>query len=486
LTFNPPGVQEKTFRLDTAIDGSGTAGMLTITGRLSGTASLDEMGKKLSAEVAWTPSARLESSAEGDAPAALPPPATAMNDGWELLVSKEGGFSVRFPAKPMPGTKKEANGGTTHSFTAMTPDRSRFVVTYIDALRPGAFKATKEVLDDLAAYYSKDTKGKRALDLNGHPGLELMIEAQSDGVWWVETVRAYVVKDRLYQLLAGARRDLKDPERAAKFLDSFALLDQNVAAKPPDPGKPPVPVKPIDPVKPADMGKAGAGLTQAELREAAVAWLRANHVRGPMAPVIKDVNGILEKEIKDRAGFLVRVRPHIAKSGRPTVLAGWNGGFFVFEVLPEQMKALGFDSRDVGPHLVSYGEQLRKPWQFKLSALKIDNAAKLDPAKRITGSVACQRLAAGEGNFALRLTMVGPNESHARGHSPIEAAIGKDGNLQFSFPDLTSVPDKMAGTSVAFVELVSFPEPGVRGVPTVLSNPVATLVTVVPGKDDKK
>jgi hypothetical protein len=491
LAFSPPGLHETTLVLDTAIDGSGTAALLTANSRLSGRAGFEEMGKKLSAEIALTPSLREESSAEANPPPGREaPPAVAANDTWELFTSQEGRFSARFPVKPTAGEQKNPDGTTTHGFTAVTADHSNFIVTYLDAPRPGAFRP-KEYLDGLAAHYAADTKSKRALELNGYPGLELVLETQSNGVSTATTLRAYLVKDRFYQVLAAARRDLKDQEGFGKFLDSFALLDQPqaVVVKPPDTPKPADPVKPPAPPKPPEPAKPGAsGKTQAELRAAAVAWFKDNHAMGPTSPFLATIKPYLEKNVTDQTGFLLKIRPRVVKSGKTTVLAGWDGDFFVFEASPEQAKTLGLLPEDVGLVTLPYPEQVRKPRQFTLSALKVDNADKLDPAKQMTGSVACKRVAAGEAkNLALRLTQAGPKGATFTAVSPLPEGAGKDGGtLTFTFPDLTMFPDKMAGTSVAFVELVSFPDEERQGEPTVLSNPVATLITVVAGKEEKK
>jgi hypothetical protein len=483
LTFNPPGVQEKTCRLDAAIDGSGTAGLLTSVSRLTGTASLDEMGKKLSAEVAWTPSSRLECSAEGDAPAGPPPPATHMNDAWEFFVSPEGGFSARFPVKPKHETKKEPDGSTTHTVSALAPDLTNFAVTCIVSSRPGAFKA-KEVLDAWAAKHAKITKDKRSVELSGHPGLELVLEEQRDGVWVAAVVRTYVVKDRLYTVEAVAHRDRKDPERFKQFFDSFALLDQNVTAKPPDPMKPANPPKPPDPVKPM----AGAGLTLPELRDATMIWLRDNNFQGPANPFLKDLKTLLEQRVDEKKGFVIRVRPHILKSRKPTILCGWDGNFSVHELPPELLPALGFSPKDVELQTAPYGDQLRKAWQFTLSGLKLDPLSSVNTAQKITGSVACKRLAAGDGNFALRLTLISPGGELARGFLPITPPIGKDGvNVPFTFRDLaSSLPEKVAGLMVVFAELVSYPDEERQGTPTVLSNAAVALSRVVPPKEEKK
>src|SRR5262249_51140439 len=83
LAFRPPGVQERTIGVAPAIDGGSTAGLLTATSRLSGKAAFEDMGKKLSVEIALTPSVRQESSAEVNPPPGRDgPPATEPSDNW--------------------------------------------------------------------------------------------------------------------------------------------------------------------------------------------------------------------------------------------------------------------------------------------------------------------------------------------------------------------------------------------------------------------
>jgi hypothetical protein len=248
----------------------------------------------------------------------------------------------------------------------------------------------------------------------------------------------------------------------------------------PAPDPTPEPVKPSDPPRPA---QAGSGKTPAELRDAAVAWFKENNNQGAATPS-KDLKALLEENVDENTGFLVWLRPGVVKAGKATVLCGWDGDFFVFEVSPEQ--AMDFPPKDIWVQHVPYSDQLRKPRQFTLSALKIDSAANPDPAKKITGSVACKRLAAGGGQFALRLTQVGPKGDVFTRFSPVTEIVGKDGaSLQFDFADLALPSDKGVGTSVAFVEVVSFPGAKREGTPTVLSNPVAKLGTLIAGKQEK-
>jgi hypothetical protein len=223
----------------------------------------------------------------------------------------------------------------------------------------------------------------------------------------------------------------------------------------------------------------------AKMVGATVAWFKENYTPGVDAQFAKNFEASLGETIGENHGFVIWLRPRVVKSGKATALCGWDGDLLVLEMPPEQ--ARNFRADDFVIQRVPYEKQLLKPRQFTLSGLKIDNAANLDPTKKITGSVACQRLAAGEGNFALRLTLVAPKGVTARGLSPLAGPTGKDcGSLPFTIRDIPCpAPDKLAGVLVVFVELVSFPGSNREGTPTVLSNP-AGMAIVPPARTQEK
>lgn len=167
-----------------------------------------------------------------------PPPAPAL--AWQDISFENAGFSASFPGKP-DTVRKNIGGATTQtvSATLKSPPASFTVICVeldkLAAAEPG------QVLAGVAAGFGEALRSKHDVKLGPHAGLELVVEESQDGSPWTTVQRLFVVKGRLYQLIATAPRDRHDPALAARFLDSFALLE---SPEPPEPLKPPVPVKP--------------------------------------------------------------------------------------------------------------------------------------------------------------------------------------------------------------------------------------------------
>jgi hypothetical protein len=182
------------------------------------------------------------------------------------------------------------------------------------------------------------------------------------------------------------------------------------------------------------------------------------------------------------------IGPRAVKSGKSTVLFAWDGGFSAFEVTPEQAKMMNVPDKDLGLQVFGYpAQQFRLPRPFTLSALKIDNADNLDPAKKITGAVTCERLEDDGGTLALRWTQFGTGGLSMADFALFDGVGKGETTLKFTFPDLSMLRNKMAGTSVAVVELVSYPSGTVsQGVATVPSNPVLVPLNVPMPTAEKK
>ncbi|NJP04392.1 MAG: hypothetical protein HC837_01535 [Chloroflexaceae bacterium] len=65
---------------------------------------------------------------------------------------------------------------------------------------------------------------EREIDLNGHPGREIVAESQIEGIDAVLKGRFYLVNNRLYQTLVIGQKDRVTDEDMNRFLDSFSVL----------------------------------------------------------------------------------------------------------------------------------------------------------------------------------------------------------------------------------------------------------------------
>jgi len=156
--------------------------------------------------------------------------AVAQKD-WQEFVSAEGGFSVLLPEKPTPNTVNvETSKGQkeSHTFSYSDPELTDYLVAY------SKFREANEKEIDYDAMFDKIQKGiliaapgtvrsKIALNLDGNPGREVMIE-HPDGS--VKIHRFYFVGDYFYQLSVEIKNFKSRCDKSERFLNSFKLTTQ--------------------------------------------------------------------------------------------------------------------------------------------------------------------------------------------------------------------------------------------------------------------
>jgi hypothetical protein len=155
--------------------------------------------------------------------------APAQKAHWEEFVSPEGGFSVLLPEKPTPSTVSvDTEKGTqeSHTFSYSDSELTDYLVAYARIDDPKAKDADYDQLFD------KITKGllfvetgkvtsKIALDLEGNPGREVMIEHEDGSV---KIHRFYLVGDYFYQLSVEVKKFENRCDKTDRFLNSFKLV----------------------------------------------------------------------------------------------------------------------------------------------------------------------------------------------------------------------------------------------------------------------
>jgi Leucine-rich repeat (LRR) protein len=265
-----------------------------------------------------------------------------------------------------------------------------------------------------------------------------------------------------------------------------------VAARPTEPAKPvesaTAPEKPRDdggpktkPPQPMPVEETGDPVNNDlnKVRDQAVAWIKENNRFGPTHKIVTDVGAGIDQRSAQRAGFVYTFSGDLLKSGKPTILAGWSGQFFVLEPTAEQAKGITIPKLFAVIKGTKTQDGLRRPApRARLAELHIDNADKLDGDARITGTVACTPLEKGTAGCVLRFTCVVGDRLYT-GSQPLAAIPDGDKPLSFSFPPLSSIGPTPAGPVVTFVELCTSAAPGKSAV--LLSNTVAALVNALPG-----
>jgi hypothetical protein len=145
--------------------------------------------------------------------------------GWKMVAPKDGGFTAAMPAAPTEKKKqvKTATGVLNVTmFIADGRNDSDFVVSYSDFpaadLKKGDVdKRLDQARDGAIASVRGKQKSEKKIELNKHPGREIVIEKDGEVV---VKMRIYLVKNRLYQVMVVGNAPAKD---TGIFLDSFRL-----------------------------------------------------------------------------------------------------------------------------------------------------------------------------------------------------------------------------------------------------------------------
>jgi hypothetical protein len=158
---------------------------------------------------------------------------------WKTFTSREQGFSASFPGQPEK-TARMASGSVLTEFQLVVVVDGG-VISYLVVCEDTAADLSASanvVFAGLARQYGKDLKSRRDVTIKGYPGVELVAETDAGGVPVASIHRAYVVKKRTYQIRVRFFPSKKDVAQPQKFLDSFALLEDDSPVKPPQPDKP--------------------------------------------------------------------------------------------------------------------------------------------------------------------------------------------------------------------------------------------------------
>jgi hypothetical protein len=145
---------------------------------------------------------------------------------WKDFTSKECGFTAQFPSTPKEASKKDSMGNLTRTFSADL-DQGTVNFTIMCSQFSQDFGATDPmmILDAIANSFGKSVK-KKEIKLGDHPGLEFMAEIDQKDVKMNMTSRIYLVKGRLYQLMATSIRGKQNADEIKKFLESFKLNEK--------------------------------------------------------------------------------------------------------------------------------------------------------------------------------------------------------------------------------------------------------------------
>ncbi|HYV38745.1 MAG TPA: hypothetical protein VE988_23875, partial [Gemmataceae bacterium] len=212
----------------------------------------------------------------------------------------------------------------------------------------------------------------------------------------------------------------------------------------------------------------------------AVAWLQEQTVFGPDSEVVKDATTHIATARTLGHGIIVKLGPGLIKSQKQTWLCVRAGGFFVFELTPEQDKNSAIRERGLVTDQTEGDDAPRRdPPAATVLSLKLDQATALPADEQATGKVSFKVSEKCEGHFALRFSIQVEDLHHTR-YCQLDRL--ENDAVDFSFPALK----KGTGTAVMFVDVVSFAGADRSGPVTVRSNAIAQLVHIGPSKGEKK
>ncbi len=212
-------------------------------------------------------------------------------------------------------------------------------------------------------------------------------------------------------------------------------------------------------------------------------WVRDNNAFGPNGKLVDTVEKQMDQAVGfDKVGFVARYGAREMKSGKPTLLVGWNGDVFPLELTPEQGKQLDIKDNELGMTGIDAGSESDLgpgPQLARLSGMKIDHADALESAAPVKGTVAFHRLRpdAADESYAIRMTVLGPKAKVTLYQRLVGKPLPKgDGTLTLDFPAPQADKAGLTGPLPVLVEVAADVDAEQQGAPFVVSNAAATLI----------
>lgn len=147
----------------------------------------------------------------------------AAEEKWARHSPEGAGFSAEFPSKPAHEADKD-DGSTNHIYSAETAGGAiSYMVMTTELPKASVNAGSKAIFDGIAAQFGKNVKKRQEIKLDGHAGVELVIEIEDGGAKFHLVNRIYLVKNRLYQVMATSLASTKEKLQAERFAKSFRL-----------------------------------------------------------------------------------------------------------------------------------------------------------------------------------------------------------------------------------------------------------------------
>lgn len=208
-----------------------------------------------------------------------------------------------------------------------------------------------------------------------------------------------------------------------------------------------------------------------------VEWVRLNNRWRPDAEIAVSTAARVAEASAKVDGFELAFGGGLLKGEKPMLVSARTGGFFVFELTPEQ--AQGANLGGPRSHLVRTQSHARDARRIvprvRLSNLRLDDADSYSPGERVNGTIACEFPTAPHADEYLRITHFPRGGGRIMFlHRPKQVILAGRVTLRFSANPIEGRLDRGYQLFVVYAEWVS--EPGAT--PMIESNTEATLLLV--------
>jgi len=148
--------------------------------------------------------------------------------GWEPFTSKEHGFSILMPGKPLENTQNVKSPVGQLEVTTFFADHGKDAAVMISvtqypesALKFGPAKLLDSARDGAVSSSKGKLKAETKITLGAHQGRDLTIESDTRGHM---RTRIFLVGSRLIQTMAIGPKGYPQSKEATTFLDSLKLI----------------------------------------------------------------------------------------------------------------------------------------------------------------------------------------------------------------------------------------------------------------------
>ena len=222
------------------------------------------------------------------------------------------------------------------------------------------------------------------------------------------------------------------------------------------------------------------------IHQQTVEWIKENNKFGVDAKIVTDMTELIDRSIQAHENFLLSFGENLIQSGKPHVLASWDGQVFVFQLSPEQARRMDLKSSSVNQTTGKMRAKREVPPLARVAQAKVTNATHLDGSQKTNGEVNCQILSPLPNNTAVRLSYSRKGSTTSSFYYAKNLPSEGETKISFSFPAINSPSDKerFSGPLPAFLDLATINQANNNVEIKLISNTVGVLLDIQSGADN--